>query len=446
MFKHNKAVWGWALYDWGNSAFATTVMAGFFPIFFKQYWSAGADVNLSTAQLGLANSLASLLVAMMAPVLGAIADRGSYKKKFLTFFAYLGVLMTSCLFMVEQGDWLMAVFVYTLGTIGFSGANVFYDSLLPSLANEESVDSVSSLGFAMGYLGGGLLFLLNVIMTLNPSWFGLADAAEAVRWSFVTVSLWWGVFTLITLFWVPEPRLARDHVSGNSMAEGLVQLVQTFKELRHLKTVMLFLFAYWFYMDGVDTIVRMAVDYGMSIGFESTDLITALLLVQFIGFPAALIFGRLGEKWGVKKSIFLAIGIYMLATIGGMQMTQKIEFYMLAAVIGLVQGGVQALSRSYYSRLIPSNQAAEYFGFYNMLGKFAVILGPILMGTVALLARNWLMPEAPTDAEVQMVGQLAARWSIGSILILFLIGGVLLYFVDEDKGREEARYLENKSF
>ena len=446
MFKHNKAVWGWALYDWGNSAFATTVMAGFFPIFFKQYWSAGADVNLSTAQLGLANSLASLLVAMMAPVLGAIADRGSYKKKFLTFFAYLGVLMTSCLFMVEQGDWLMAVFVYTLGTIGFSGANVFYDSLLPSLANEESVDSVSSLGFAMGYLGGGLLFLLNVIMTLNPSWFGLADAAEAVRWSFVTVSLWWGVFTLITLFWVPEPRLARDHVSGNSMAEGLAQLGQTFKELRHLKTVMLFLFAYWFYMDGVDTIVRMAVDYGMSIGFESTDLITALLLVQFIGFPAALIFGRLGEKWGVKKSIFLAIGIYMLATIGGMQMTQKIEFYLLAAVIGLVQGGVQALSRSYYSRLIPSNQAAEYFGFYNMLGKFAVILGPILMGTVALLARNWLMPEAPTDAEVQMVGQLAARWSIGSILILFLIGGVLLYFVDEDKGREEARYLEKKPF
>ena len=446
MFKHNKAVWGWALYDWGNSAFATTVMAGFFPIFFKQYWSTGADVNLSTAQLGLANSLASLLVAMMAPVLGAIADRGSYKKKFLTFFAYLGVLMTSCLFMVEQGDWLMAVFVYTLGTIGFSGANVFYDSLLPSLANEESVDSVSSLGFAMGYLGGGLLFLLNVVMTLNPSWFGLADAAEAVRWSFVTVSLWWGVFTLITLFWVPEPRLARDHVSSNSMAEGLAQLVQTFKELRHLKTVMLFLFAYWFYMDGVDTIVRMAVDYGMSIGFESTDLITALLLVQFIGFPATLIFGRLGEKWGVKKSIFLAIGIYMLATIGGMQMTQKIEFYMLAAVIGLVQGGVQALSRSYYSRLIPSNQAAEYFGFYNMLGKFAVILGPILMGTVALLARNWLMPEAPTDAEVKMVGQLAARWSIGSILILFLIGGVLLYFVDEDKGREEARYLENKPF
>ena len=441
MFKHNKAVWGWALYDWGNSAFATTVMAGFFPIFFKQYWSSGADVNMSSAQLGLANSVASLLVALMAPVLGAIADRGSYKKRFMTLFAYLGVLMTACLFLVEQGNWLMAVLVYTLGTIGFSGANVFYDSLLPSLSNEETVDSVSSLGYAMGYLGGGILFLLNVVMTLNPSWFGLADAAEAVRWSFLTVALWWGCFTLLTLFWVPEPQLARDHVRGNSIAEGLAQLRRTFKEMRHLKTLMLFLFAYWFYMDGVDTIVRMAVDYGMSIGFASTDLITALLLVQFVGFPAALIFGRLGEKWGVKRSIFLAIGIYMLATIGGMQMTQKYEFYLLAAVIGLVQGGIQALSRSYYSRLIPPNQAAEYYGFFNMLGKFAVILGPVLMGGVALLARNWLMPEAPSEAEIQMVGQLAARWSIGSILILFLIGGILLYFVDDEKGREEARYL-----
>ena len=441
MFKHNKAVWGWALYDWGNSAFATTVMAGFFPIFFKQFWSSGADVNISTAQLGLANSVASLLVALMAPILGAIADRGSYKKRFMTLFAYLGVLMTACLFLVEQGNWLMAVLVYTLGTIGFSGANVFYDSLLPSLSNEETVDSVSSLGYAMGYLGGGILFLLNVVMTLNPSWFGLADAAEAVRWSFLTVALWWGCFTLLTLFWVPEPQHARDHVRGNSIVEGLAQLRRTFNEMRHLKTLMLFLFAYWFYMDGVDTIVRMAVDYGMSIGFASTDLITALLLVQFVGFPAALIFGRLGEKWGVKRSIFLAIGIYMLATIGGMQMTQKYEFYLLAAVIGLVQGGIQALSRSYYSRLIPPNQAAEYYGFFNMLGKFAVILGPVLMGGVALLARNWLMPETPSEAEIQMVGQLAARWSIGSILILFLIGGILLYFVDDEKGREEARYL-----
>ena len=443
MFRHSRAVWGWALYDWANSAFATTVMAGFFPIFFKQYWSAGSDVNLSTAQLGLGNSLASLLVALMAPVLGAIADRGSYKKKFLTFFAYLGVLMTSCLYLVGEGNWMMAVLVYVLGIIGFSGANIFYDSLLPSLADESRFDSVSSLGFAMGYLGGGILFLLNVLMTLNPDWFGFSGVVEAIRWSFITVALWWGLFTVLTLVWVPEPGPAPDHVRGRSVAEGLIQLRQTFREIRHLKTVMLFLFAYWFYIDGVDTIVRMAVDYGMSIGFESTDLITALLLVQFVGFPAAIFFGWLGQRWGVKRSIFLAIAVYMAVTVWGMQMQEKFEFYLLAAVIGLVQGGIQALSRSYYTRLIPRNQAAEYFGFYNMLGKFAVIIGPALMGAVGLLARSMLMPDAPSEAELAVIGQEAARWSIGSILILFALGAVLLYFVDEEKGREEAQYLSD---
>ena len=416
-------------------------MAGFFPIFFKQYWSAGSDVNLSTAQLGLGNSLASLLVALMAPVLGAIADRGSYKKKFLTFFAYLGVLMTACLYLVGEGNWMMAVLVYVLGIIGFSGANIFYDSLLPSLADESRFDSVSSLGFSMGYLGGGILFLLNVLMTLNPDWFGFSGAVEAIRWSFITVALWWGLFTVLTLFWVPEPGPAPDHVRGRSVAEGLLQLRRTFREIRHLKTVMLFLFAYWFYIDGVDTIVRMAVDYGMSIGFESTDLIKALLLVQFVGFPAAIFFGWLGQRWGVKRSIFLAIAVYMAVTVWGMQMQEKYEFYLLAAVIGLVQGGIQALSRSYYTRLIPRNQAAEYFGFYNMLGKFAVIIGPALMGAVGLLVRRMLMPDAPSEAELAVIGQEAARWSIGSILILFALGAALLYFVDEEKGREEAQFL-----
>ena len=441
MFRHSRAVWGWALYDWANSAFATTVMAGFFPIFFKQYWSAGSDVNLSTAQLGLGNSLASLLVALMAPVLGAIADRGSYKKKFLTFFAYLGVLMTACLYLVGEGNWMMAVLVYVLGIIGFSGANIFYDSLLPSLVDESRFDSVSSLGFAMGYLGGGILFLLNVLMTLNPDWFGFSGAVEAIRWSFITVALWWGLFTLLTLVWVPEPGPAPDHVRGRSVAEGLIQLRRTFREIRHQKTVMLFLFAYWFYIDGVNTIVRMAVDYGMSIGFESTDLITALLLVQFVGFPAAIFFGWLGQRWGVKRSIFLAIAVYMAVTVWGMQMQEKYEFYLLAAVIGLVQGGIQALSRSYYARLIPRNQAAQYFGFYNMLGKFAVIIGPALMGAVGLLVRRMLMPDVPSEAELAVIGQEAARWSIGSILILFALGAVMLYFVDEEKGREEAQYL-----
>jgi UMF1 family MFS transporter len=439
---NKKAIWGWAIYDWANSVYVTTVMAGFFPVFFKKYWSAGADVNLSTAQLGFANSIASLLVALMAPVLGAIADKGSARKKFLIFFAYLGVLMAAGLFLVQEGQWGMAIFVYVIGIIGFSGANVFYDSLLPSVAGEDNIDRVSSLGFALGYLGGGILLLINVMMFSFPQSFGLLDGAEAVRYSFLTVAVWWGLFTIITIIWLPEAKVSIDSKTvDNYVTAGFKQLVNTLKKIRHVKMVFLFLLAYWFYIDGVDTIIRMAVDYGLSLGFDDKDLIAALLIVQFVGFPAALVYGILGERWGVRKSIYLAIGIYMLITIGGTMMTQKYQFYILAVAIALVQGGIQALSRSYYSRLIPKGQEAEYYGFYNMLGKFAVIFGPILMGVVGLIARRILMPPAPTPEQVTAVGQLAARWGIASILILFLLGAILFYFVDVEKGREEAKYL-----
>ena len=442
MDKEKKSLWGWALYDWANSAFATTVMAGFFPVFFKKYWSYGTDVNMSTAQLGFGNALASLIVALMAPVLGAIADRGSAKKKFLIFFAYLGVLMTASLFLVGKGQWVWAIFVYTMGIVGFSGANVFYDSLLPAVAGEDNIDYVSGLGFSMGYLGGGLLFLINVLMTLMPERFGLSDSAEAVRYSFVSVSLWWGLFTIFTIKWVQEEKItAVSRRKMSAISGGLQQFIGTFKKARHLKTVFLFLLAYWFYIDGVDTIIRMAVDYGMSIGFESNDLIVALLIVQFVGFPAALGFGKLGQRWGVRKSIYLAICVYMCVTVWGTMMTQRHEFYILAVIIGLVQGGIQALSRSYYSRLIPKAQAGEYYGFYNMLGKFAAIMGPAMMGVVGLIARRILMPVAPTPEQVVYVGQLASRWSIASILLLFLIGAILFYFVDEEKGRAEVAYL-----
>ena len=442
MEANKKAIWGWAIYDWANSVYVTTVMAGFFPVFFKKYWSAGADVNVSTAQLGFANSIASLLVALMAPVLGAIADKGSARKKFLIFFAYLGVLMAAGLFLVQEGQWGMAIFVYVMGIIGFSGANVFYDSLLPSVAGEDNIDRVSSLGFALGYLGGGILLLINVMMFSFPQSFGLLDGAEAVRYSFLTVAVWWGLFTIITIIWLPEAKVSIDSKTvDNYVTAGFKQLVNTLKKIRHIKMVFLFLLAYWFYIDGVDTIIRMAVDYGLSLGFDDKDLIAALLIVQFVGFPAALVYGILGERWGVRKSIYLAIGIYMLITIGGTMMTQKYQFYILAVAIALVQGGIQALSRSYYSRLIPKGQEAEYYGFYNMLGKFAVIFGPILMGVVGLIARRILMPPAPTPEQVTAVGQLAARWGIASILILFLLGAILFYFVDVEKGREEAKYL-----
>ena len=442
MAKDRKTVWGWVMYDWANSAFATTVMAGFFPVFFKTYWSYGTDVNMSTAQLGFGNSVAGLLVALMAPVLGAIADRGAARKKFLVFFAYWGVLMTASLFVIQKGQWVWAIFVYAMGIIGFSGSNIFYDSLLPSVADEADMDYVSGLGFAMGYLGGGLLFLFNVLMTLMPDRFGLADAGQAVRISFVSVALWWGGFSILTLLWVPE-ETAADVPTGfvNTIREGFRQLIGTFQKVRHLKTVFLFLIAYWCYMDGVDTVIRMAVDYGLSLGFESNDLILALLMVQFVGFPAALAFGKLGQRWDVRKAIFLAIGVYVFVTIWAIMMTRKYEFYLLACAIGLVQGGIQALSRSYYSRLIPRNQAAEYYGFYNMLGRFATIFGPVLMGGTGLIVRRLLMPASPTPAQIQAVSQLAARWSTGSILPLFLIGAALLFFVDEKKGREAVAFL-----
>ncbi|MGD2272979.1 MAG: MFS transporter, partial [Desulfobacterales bacterium] len=300
----------------------------------------------------------------------------------------------------------------------------------------------SSLGFSLGYLGGGLLFLFNVVMTLMPQTFGLPDAAAAVRLAFVSVAVWWGAFTCITILWVPEKKSAGQRFySANVIAAGFKQFIDTFRKLRHLKTVFLFLLAYWFYIDGVDTIIRMAVDYGLSLGFDSNDLITALLIVQFVGFPAALVFGKLGQHWGVRKAIYLAIGIYMGITLWGTMMTNKQEFYILAIIIGLVQGGIQALSRSYYSRLIPADKPAEFYGFYNMLGKFAVIIGPALMGAVALIVRRILMPPSPTPEQMVYFGRLASRWSIGSILILFLVGAILFYFVDERKGKTEALYL-----
>ncbi len=433
-----KAVWGWVFYDWANSAFFTTVISGFFPIFFKEFWSYGANVNLATARLGIANALGSLVVALLAPVLGTVADRSDARKKFLIIFTYIGVLMSASLFLVGKGQWMLATFCYCIGTIGVSGANIFYDALLPAVAEKDRIHYVSSLGYSMGYLGGGLLFLVNVLMTLHPAWFGLPDAATAIRWSFLSVALWWGGFTIITILWVPP---GKNDASAGSIAQmirpAFSEVITTLRHVRRLKMVFLFLLAYWLYIDGVGTIIRMAVDYGMSLGFAATDLIVALLIVQFVGFPAALFFGKLGQKWGARKSIFLGIGAYMGVTVYGAFMSHKIDFYILAIVVGLFQGGIQALSRSYYAGLIPTDRAAEFYGFYNMLGKFAAILGPLLMGIVGLIARRLLMPAAPTADQMVAVGRLASRFSMGSVLILFFVGALILYFVDDRKAQAD---------
>ncbi len=418
-----RSVISWALYDWANSAFAVTVMAGFFPLFFKQYWAAELDSTVSTFYLGSANSIASLCVVVLAPVLGAIADRGGAKKKFLLFFAFLGVVMTLALPMVAQGAWQMALILYAVAILGFSGSVVFYDALLMDVTEERHIDYVSALGYGLGYLGGGLLFALNVAMTLFPHFFGLQNAAEAVRWSFVLVAIWWALFSVPVMLFVRETKLPADVGAAAAIRGGFRQLYETFIHIRRLRSVFLFLLAYWLYIDGVDTIIRMAVDYGLALGFQSENLLTALLVTQFVGFPAAIVFGKLGERRGPRQGIMLAIFVYLLVILWAYRMEQVWEFYLLAVVIGLVQGGIQSLSRSFYARLVPKDKAGEFFGFFNMLGKFAVVLGPVLMGLVAMATGS-------------------SRQSILAIPVLFVAGALLLGLVDETAGKRRARELE----
>lgn len=417
--KINKTILSWALYDWANSAYATVILAGFFPLFFKQYWSDATDVSTSTLQLGLTNSIASTIIVILAPVLGAIADAGNLKKRLLMIFAFLGILMSGALYFVGQGETLLALTFFCLSVIGFSGSIVFYDSLLIGICEEENYNKVSSLGYALGYLGGGVLFAFDVYMTLNPEIFGFKDSAEAVRFSFLTVSVWWFVFSLPLFINVSEfkNKNSTNVKIDQAIVDGFKQLKITFRAIKQLRMVLLFLLAYWFYIDGVDTIVRMAVDYGMSLGFNSSDLILALLITQFVGFPAAIGFGYLANYIGAKQGILVAIVIYLLMTLWASQITSVSEFYILAIIIGLVQGGIQALSRSFYARIIPENQAAEFFGFYNMLGKFAAVIGPVMVGVVSVLTQS-------------------PRVSILSISILFIAGGVLLYYVDEEKAKK----------
>ena len=425
-----KAVFGWAMYDWANSAFATTVMAGFFPVFFKQFWSFGSDATTSTAQLGLANSLAGIFVALCAPVLGAIADKGCSKKKFLLFFAFMGVVMTSALYLVSKGNWPMAAFLYVLATVGFSGGNIFYDALITGVAPERKMDVVSSLGFSLGYLGGGILFAFNVWMTLSPATFGFTGPAAAVRFSFLTVGVWWAIFSIPLFLFVREPAALTSTSRESAVTAGLLQLRETFHQIRHLHTVFLFLLAYWLYIDGVNTVIRMAVDYGISIGLASNHLIMALLITQFVGFPSAIGFGYLGNRIGARRAIFVAIAVYLFVTIWAPFMESSTEFFVLAVIVGLVQGGIQALSRSFYAKIIPVEKSAEYFGFYNMVGKFSAIIGPVFMGGVGLLVRA-----------MGYSSNLASRISITSVSLFFLAGGVLLFFVNRERGKRELAFL-----
>jgi len=415
-----RAQWSWAFYDWANSAFATTVMAGFFPVFFKSYWAAGMPATESTVRLGTANAIASMLVVLLAPLLGVIADRSGRKKGLLLLLATLGVLMTAGLILVAEGYWLVAVGLYVLGVIGFAGANVPYDAMLLDVAEKSELERVSALGFALGYLGGALLFAVNVAMVLYPESFGLADKAQAVRFAFLTVAIWWAVFSVPVILFVHEGPRPQTQGVGVGLRQTWRELGESWRLLRSLRMAFIFLLAYWCYIDGVDTIVRMAVDYGLSLGFAAESLLTALLITQVVGFPAALVFGWIGDRIGAKKAIWLALVIYVIVVFWAWRMTASWEFYGIAAVIGLGQGGIQAMSRALFARLIPPQHAGRLFGLYNMMGKFAAVIGPLLVGWVTVL----------TDS---------SRSGILSILMLFLAGAWLLSRVDVALGEHEAK-------
>jgi UMF1 family MFS transporter len=410
----NRPVFSWALYDWANSAFATTVMAGFFPVFFQKFWSTDVAPIDTTSRLGYANAVAGLAIAVLAPILGAIGDRGGRRKQFLLAWTVLGVGATGALYFVAQGEWFPATLLFVLGTMGFNGGIVFNDSLLLDVAGPGELDRVSAFGYSLGYLGGGVLFLINVMMVSKPAWFGLADAGQAVRMSFVTVAAWWLVFT------IPLMRNVRESQRGphlgflDATRTGFRELATTIGKVRQYRTIVMFLLAYWFYIDGVNTIIKMAVNYGVSLGLDTNALLTALLVTQFVGFPAALFFGWLGDRIGPKRGILIGLLVYAGITVYAYFLDSEIEFYAMAVVVGLVQGGVQSLSRSLFGRLVPEGKNAEFFGFFNMMGKFATVLGPLLIAIVAGVTRD-------------------ERASIISLVALFVIGGFLLLRVPVDR-------------
>ncbi|WP_373999326.1 MFS transporter [Bdellovibrio bacteriovorus] len=414
-----KKIFSWALYDWANSAYSTTVMAVFFPIFFKSYWSQGADAVVTTARLGTAISVSSLAIALLSPTLGVMADLKGFKKLFCMIFTVVGVLACAVMGFIPMGDWLTAMVAYGIAMAAFNAASVFYDSLLPYVAQGRMMDYASSLGYAMGYLGGGVLFLVNVLMYLFPATFGISDGVEAVKISFVTVAIWWLVFSIPLAKNVPEPHIqVSTHNFWGLTRESVKTLRRTLKALLLEKNLLIFMVAYWLYIDGVYTVMTMAVDYGISIGLESKDLIVAVLITQFIGFPCAYFFGTFTRRWGTKAPIMVCIAIYAITVVGATWMSQAWHFYLLATVIGMVQGGVQSLSRSMFGRMIKPEESGEYFGLFNLVGRFASILGPLVVAVGVTVTGN-------------------SRMGMMGLLVLFVLGGGLLALVREP-ARESA--------
>ncbi len=417
--KYKKIINSWAMYDWANSAFATTIMAAILPIYYRAIAEPTLTGNQITSYWAYTNSIALLLIAIISPILGAMADFKGYKKRYLTIFALGGIVATAFMFFLTTGDWLLASSLFILGNIGFAGANVFYDSLLPHIAKKDDIDQISTKGYALGYVGGGILLAINLAMIM----FAPENlTALMTRISLASVAIWWLVFTIPLLRNIPEPprQIFKGEMHSNPIKAGFNRLGETFSEIRKYGDLFKFLVAFWLYNDGIGTIIKMATTYGDEIGIDSTSLIIVLLIVQFVGIPFSFAFGWLAKKIGTKKSIYLSLGVYSLISIGGYFLSNATHFLILGFAVAMVQGGSQALSRSLYARMVPKSQSAEFFSFFSVSGKFAGIFGPLVFGLVSQLFGN-------------------SRLGIISLIVFFITGGLMLTRVDEQEGIRVAQ-------
>ena len=425
---HRPELRAWALYDWANSAFMTTIVAGVFPIYFSRVAAAGLEPAQATLRFAVATTIGLSVIAVLSPILGAVADVAGVKKKMLGAFMGLGILATACMFFIRQGDWELAAVLFVLGNIGASGSFVFYDSLLPHIARADEIDRVSTAGYALGYLGGGTLLAVNLAWILQPTLFGLQGTEVATRLAFLSVAIWWLGFSIPLFRKVAEPpRLLEsdERSSQRAIKAAFVRLGETLRELRSYRQAFVMMLAFLVYNDGIGTIIRMATTYGAEIGLPENSLITALLLVQFIGIPFTFVFGQVAGWIGAKRAIFVALFVYMGVSVLGYFMTSVLHFYVLAIVVGMVQGGSQALSRSLFASLIPLHKSSEFFGFFSVFEKFAGIAGPAVFA-----------------AMIWATG--SSRNAILSIIGFFVVGALLLTRVDVAQGQRVARAADRR--
>lgn len=407
MEKLNKIEKSWVMYDWANSAYSMAVTSTILPLYFKMVFAnSGGSASISTAYWGYANSIGTLIVAILSPILGTIADYKGYKMKLFNLFFILGIAFTALLAAVPDSYWMLLLIFYIINSIGFSGSCIFYDAFLVDVTTEERMDRVSSLGFGMGYIGSTIPFILCMAIVILAQFNIIPiSVAEACKISFVITAVWWAVFTLPML-----KRVKQVHgieIEPNPIKNSFIRLGNTFKNVKQHKKLFLFLLAYFFYIDGVNTIITMATSYGSDLGISTTTLLIILLVTQFVAFPCSIIFGRLAEKYKGKTMLYAGIIIYSIICIYSYFIRTSLDFWILAVMVGTSQGGIQALSRSYFGKLVPKENANEFFGFYNIFGKFAAILGPFLVGIVT-----------------QVTGK--TNNGVLSIILLFIIGGAVL--------------------